>query len=651
MEYHVAKNGNDNSKGTKEQPFLTISRAAKVAQAGDKVIVHKGEYREWVKPEYGGLSNWKRICYETFENEKVIIKGSERIQNWEIFEGTVWRTVLSNTIFGNYNPYTEKLWGDWLEYPVDYSVHTGEVYLNGKSFYEAPSLEHVKNPQIRIKGANPPWLVDSELILYPRDTIYQWFAEVGQEETILYANFQGVNPNEELVEINVRRCCFYPEKTGLNYITVKGFEMAHAACPWAPPTAEQYGLLGAHWSKGWIIENNHIHDAKCSGISIGKERTTGHNLSTRYRTKPGYQYQMEAVFLAKQIGWDKETIGSHIIKDNIIHDCGQNGIVGHMGCIFSRIERNHIYNIGIKHEFFGYEIAGIKLHAAIDVQIVHNNIHHCSLGTWLDWQAQGTRISKNLYYENNRDLMLEVTHGPHLIDNNIFASSFNLDNVAQGGAYVHNLFCGVIRRAEVRNRATPYHFPHSTDIAGTTFVYSGDDRFYQNIFVGNGEIEKEHGKEDKTSLCHGTAIYMDCTNSLKEYAEIAKEKGLGDVEMFEEIQQPAYINHNLYYQASALEWEASKCSCNMNPKIHIYERDGSTWLEITVGEEIQELPTELITTETLGNVRIVEAWFEQPDGSDIILNTDYFDTIRQEKPVVGPFENMLTGVHCFEIWK
>ena len=57
----------------------------------------------------------------------------------------------------------------------------------------------------------------------------------------------------------------------MNYITVRGFEMAQAASPWTPPTADQPGLLGAHWSKGWIIENNILHDAKCSGISLGKE--------------------------------------------------------------------------------------------------------------------------------------------------------------------------------------------------------------------------------------------------------------------------------------------------------------------------------------------------------------------------------------------
>jgi alpha-L-arabinofuranosidase len=46
---------------------------------------------------------------------------------------------------------------------------------------------------------------------------------------------------------------------------------------------------------------------------------------------------MEAVFRALQIGWSKEKIGSHIIRNNVIYDCGQNGIVGHMGCAFSEI--------------------------------------------------------------------------------------------------------------------------------------------------------------------------------------------------------------------------------------------------------------------------------------------------------------------------
>ncbi|MDA3926745.1 MAG: hypothetical protein PF904_18825 [Kiritimatiellae bacterium] len=38
----------------------------------------------------------------------------------------------------------------------------------------------------------------------------------------------------------------------------------------APPTAEQSGLIGNHWSKGWIIEDNTISHSVCSGIALGK---------------------------------------------------------------------------------------------------------------------------------------------------------------------------------------------------------------------------------------------------------------------------------------------------------------------------------------------------------------------------------------------
>ncbi len=392
-EYHVALSGCDFAEGTENHPFRTISRAAEAAEAGDTVVVHSGEYREWVKPTHSGYSNLSRITYEAAYGEKVIIKGSERIQNWENIGGSVWKTVLSNSFFGTYNPYKQLVTGDWLLYTPGSFRHTGDVYLNGNSFYEADSLEEVKNPSVR-ESVYVAGLKMEQKILHPERTIYRWFCETDDENTTIYANFQGTDPNRELAEINVRKCCFFPERTGLNYITVRGFEMAQAACPWAPPTADQPGLLGANWSKGWIIENNVIHDAKCSAISIGKEASTGHNACSRWHRKPGYQYQMEAVFRALQIGWSKEKIGSHIIRNNEIYDCGQNGIVGHMGGVFSEIYNNHIYNIAVKHEFFGWEIAGIKLHAAIDVKIHDNRIHNCTLGTWLDWQAQGVRVNR-----------------------------------------------------------------------------------------------------------------------------------------------------------------------------------------------------------------------------------------------------------------
>ena len=350
-EYHVAKNGCDYGRGTKEEPFATIQRAASLAMPGDTVIVHRGEYREWVDPKMGGNSNLERITYRAADGEKVVIKGSERITSWEKVNGTVWKAVVPNELFGDFNPYDTFLYGDWMIGPKYPTIHLGEVYLNGKSFFEALSVEEVERAEKREVGYCIPWETYQEPILNSEDTIYQWYAEVDGQNTTIWANFHGADPNVELVEINVRKCVFYPRQSNCSYITVSGFEMAHAACPFTPPTGDQPGMLGTHWSKGWIIEKNHLHDAKCSALSLGKDEKTGDNLFTKTRRKPGYTYQFEAVGKALQLGWSKETIGSHIVRNNVIHDCGQNGIVGHLGCVFSQIYGNEIYRIATKHEF------------------------------------------------------------------------------------------------------------------------------------------------------------------------------------------------------------------------------------------------------------------------------------------------------------
>lgn len=639
--YHVSKNGSDQNPGTAEAPFLTIQRAADMAIAGDRVVVHGGVYREWVKPRNGGLNDDCRIIYEAAEGEHAIIKGSERITGWSHVKGNVWKVCIDNGFFGAFNPYAHPVKGDWIVGPTDCEVHTGEVYLNGMSFYEAASLEAVREPVKRYASRLETWGGREEKILKPENTLYQWYCETDAETTTIYANFQGADPNAEEAEINVRKACFFPEKTGLSYITVRGFEMMHAATSWAPPTAMQEGLIGPNWSKGWIIEDNIIHDSKCSGISIGKEGSTGDNDFTKYRRKPGYQYQMEAVFRARNIGWSRERIGSHIIRNNVVYDCGQNGVVGHLGCVFSEIYGNEIYNIAVKHEFYGHEIAGIKLHAAIDVQIHHNYIHNCTLGTWLDWQAQGTRVSSNIYDGNNRDLMVEVTHGPYLVDNNIFTSAYTFDNAAQGGAYVHNLCCGFTNHYPVLDRATPYHLPHSTEVLGTVPVYGSDDRWYRNIFVG--------GEEENRS--YGTGLYNGAPVSMEEYTERFLALGNGDVEQFARVRQPAYIDGNVYLKgAEHFDREEAYFESDMDPDVAITQEGQDVYLEMTLPEETPRLPGEIISTEKLGTVRLAEQRFENPDGSSLVLDRDMAGKARDGQPKAGPLETLHPGKNRVKIW-
>jgi len=636
--YHVNKTGSDLGKGTEKDPFLSINKAAAVAVAGDTIIVHEGEYREWVKPQNSGLSNVRRITYQAADGEKVIIKGSEQIQNWEQVEGTVWKAVVANQLFGEYNPFKEEIFGDWVVYNP--GRHLGDVYLNGKSFYEAETLDQVHNPQKQTEVLDH-WTNKIVPVRQPEQTKFVWFAEVDETTTIIYANFHEFNPNEELVEINVRKCCFYPDKTGIDYITVRGFEMAQAATPWAPPTADQPGLIGPHWSKGWIIEENVIHDAKCSAISLGKEASTGDNYRSKRKDKPGYQYQLESVFLARQAGWSKEKIGSHIVRNNVIYDCGQNGIVGHLGCVFSEIYNNHIYNIALKREFYGHEIAGIKLHAAIDVHIHHNRIHDCSLGTWLDWQTQGTRVSSNLYYRNNRDLFIEVSHGPYIVDHNILTADYALDNHAQGGAYVNNIIRGKMEHRKMLDRATPYHVPHSTEVAGFAVTYGGDDRFYNNIFIG------DQGLEDV-----GTSHYNGYPTSLEEYIEIV-HLDPGDHQAFNQVEQPVYINNNMYLNgAYSYEREQDKLELKeFNPQLDIIEEEEEVYLSIELPEDFGSMLGDIQTTETLIRARIVDADFEDPEGKEVTLDIDFLGERRGEQGRLGPIGKLASGKNYVKVWE
>ncbi|MBO6045738.1 MAG: DUF1565 domain-containing protein, partial [Bacteroidales bacterium] len=106
-EYHVAKNGSDLNPGTKDAPFLTISKAATIARSGDVVTVHAGTYREWVNPRNSGSDKYARITYQAAEGEEVWIKGSEQITTWtREKKSDVWKVVLPNSYFGDFNPYT-----------------------------------------------------------------------------------------------------------------------------------------------------------------------------------------------------------------------------------------------------------------------------------------------------------------------------------------------------------------------------------------------------------------------------------------------------------------------------------------------------------------------------------------------------------------
>lgn len=626
-EYHISITGNNTNDGSFNNPFKTIANAAKLAQPGDTITVHGGIYRERVNPLYGGLSDLERITYRAAENEIAIIKGSEVIKNWKKVKKGIWKITISNTFFGTYNPYSDIVGGDW--YTTKTKLHTGEVYLNDKSFYEVDSLEKL----------------DMDGLINKKDkfSAHKWFSQVDKENTTIWANFQSYNPNKELVEINVRPTCFYPVNTGVNYITVKGFSMSQAATQWAPPTAEQTGLIGPHWSKGWVIENNTISNSKCTGISLGKERSTGQNEWTRLKRKHGTQRERETIFKAIQIGWSKENIGSHVVRNNIIFDCEQAGICGHLGAIFSEIRNNHIYNINKKNQLTGAEIAGIKIHAGIDVLIKNNLIHDCPRGIWMDWQAQGARITGNVLFDNiGDDFFIEVCHGPHIVDNNIFLSKVSLYDASQGGAYIHNLFYGQVKLRRIVNRYTPYHFPHSTAVAGLMTTQTGDNRFYNNIFI-KPESHKKDSILDKG--IYGLTLFDDYPIPTDEWITGH------NVSAYDEHRFPVSIDNNLYLNGAVpfKREESAVCDSIEKAEISIEEHAGAYYLNAKLATTFQRVSSQIITSKHLGITQQTESMFTDFDNSELRFDKDIFEKKRNTQPKVGPVE-LLENEFKIRVW-
>ncbi len=321
-EYHVSVKGKDSDGGSAAYPFRSISKAASAAMPGDEIVVHAGTYREWINPLRGGTSDTLRIVYRAAEGEKVEIKGSEVITGWIREKSGIWKVTIPNSFFGDYNPYQDSVHGDWFNRQGRVH-HTGEVFLNGKSLYEVESIARLTGPE-PLKGAS-----DTE------GSMYRWYCESNKDNTTIFANFRNANPNRDLVEISTRKTVFWPDQPEINYITISGFDISQAATQWAAPTAEQVGIVSTNWNMGWIIENCRIHDSKCAGITLGKERYTGHNVwsaDAENVNRDGNIHYIEVMFRVIRNGWDREHVGSHIVRNNTIYNCEQAGI-----CIQQRL--------------------------------------------------------------------------------------------------------------------------------------------------------------------------------------------------------------------------------------------------------------------------------------------------------------------------
>jgi len=571
-EYHVAKSGNDNNKGAADAPLLTIQAAAEMAHPGDVITVHEGIYREEIVPPRGGESADKPIVYRAANGENVSIRGSEKVDTWTNLGNNVWMVELDDAFFGDYNPYDKQLSGSWLSY--GHKHHLGEVFLNGKALYEKFAIEDVQQ--------------------YP-DT---WYTEVDDKTTRIWANFAWANPNKNLAEISVRECAIFPEIQGLKYIIIDGFEVKHTATDWAPPDRFQKGAIGTRFGYRWVIRNCRISDVKCVGICIGA---------------------VEDYFWDNRNLPDIGTFGHHRISHNMITRCGQGGIVGCYGCVGSIVENNYITETNYKNEFGGAETAAIKLHFAIDAVVRDNycrgvaGLKHRTKGIWLDWGVQNTRVTGNIISDFQAEgLKLEVGHGPAIIDNNLFINS---EVVQWGNAniFVHNLFyhCWFSYSKREDIREVPYYKPHTTTEAGRARTPNHYDKYFNNIFIGEGL----------------DAIPENLTGCV--------------------------INHNVFLEGAEKNKEQDYASVvdPLETRFNFQKGSNPMTLSFELSQAVIDKAYPLITSEYIGVLPIPKMAMENPDGTVLDIMTDYLgNPVDREKVMPGPFQIIKAKANMFKVW-
>lgn len=208
-----------------------------------------------------------------------------------------------------------------------------------------------------------------------------------------------------------------------------------------------------------------------------------------------------------------------------------------------------------------------------------------------------------------------MQHGPILVANNLLLSDVAINS--QGIAFAHNLFSGSMGINLGDGRVTPFQEAHSTKIVG---MYpdkkgdSGDYRFYNNIFCERSDLSSID-KAALTSFAAGNIFLKGAKPSKFDKDTIVKP------------------------------------DCDSG--VRLKEKPDGWYLSLTVEKSwcdaVKRAP---VTTALLGNAKVSNCAFENPDGTPLKMDTDYLGKTRSATtPTPGPFENLGIGPLSIKVWQ
>ena len=192
-------------------------------------------------------------------------------------------------------------------------------------------------------------------------------------------------------------------------------------------------------------------------------------------------------------------------------------------------------------------------------------------------------------------------------------------------------------------RYTPYHIRHRTEVAGFMTILHGDDRIHNNIFVQQYPADESKTPQDADYLTVGTAPF-DIFPSYEEWIShfmMGTEPDMGALAKYHFGHLPVWVSGNAYFNGATVSAHEKKPFLDKEHTVSVQlAPDGSCKINNDLWSYLKDFETGIITSDTLGCAFEPEQRFENPDGTDLALDRDYFGNHRGLRTIPGPFADV-----------
>ncbi len=442
--YHVSQknpSASDSNSGSVDAPFLTVSKAAAIAGAGDCVMVHEGVYREVVSPSGSGNSPEEMLCFCSAPGETAVISGGE-ILHCEFLHSTGWK----KTNWNEASPYDEG---------VDFADLSARVYMfrfPKGSFMDVNPFGMINcnhyawylNEKVPAKMFHADTPEQKRLTVLRRGMIYcdgarmkqvSYYYELGFIPGSFWVEDDGLtvhirmpddsDPGSHLIEYTAREQCFVPERQGTSYIKLENLHFRMCGNGFPPP---QRGMVSSYCGHHYLVKNCSFSDTNSLGMDLG--------------------FQCPTRFFP--VG---DPTGGHIVTGCTFSECGFGGLAAAVCSSEVHYLDHRSADILVAGNIFtdncwqawerSMEEAAIKIHHTKDSIIAGNYISGCKTGCgiWLDSSNENFAVRENIFTDiatRYGAVFLEASHEYLEVSHNIFVNIRMSDGRGGVGVYSHN---------------------------------------------------------------------------------------------------------------------------------------------------------------------------------------------------------------------